>query len=72
MEVTGADGFPATKVAGNVLRPETSLKLSIRLPPTKNAQEAIDVVKKTIESNPPHNATVSLTDFIGMGGWNAP
>ena len=30
----GADGFPPTGRAGNVLRPSTSLSLSVRLPPT--------------------------------------
>lgn len=30
----GADGLPATATAGNVLRPETTAKISIRLPPT--------------------------------------
>ena len=38
LEVTGADGFPPTEVAGNVLRPETTLKLSIRVPPTLDAE----------------------------------
>ena len=33
LSVTGADGFPAIADAGNVLRPRTSLKLSLRLPP---------------------------------------
>ena len=34
LSVIGADGFPPTNRAGNVLRPSTALKLSFRLPPT--------------------------------------
>ena len=33
LAVVGADGLPAIKDAGNVLRPRTALKLSLRLPP---------------------------------------
>ncbi len=33
LSVIGADGFPPIADAGNVLRPRTSLKLSLRLPP---------------------------------------
>src|SRR5437868_1036112 len=32
LSVTGAEGFPALKDAGNVLRPYTAFKLSLRLP----------------------------------------
>ena len=35
LSVIGADGLPAIANAGNVLRPRTSLKLSLRLPPTR-------------------------------------
>ena len=34
LSVTGADGMPPLATAGNVLRPHTSVKLSLRLPPT--------------------------------------
>lgn len=32
--VTGAADFPDVSVAGNVMRPKSTFKLSIRLPPT--------------------------------------
>lgn len=53
LTVTGIEGLPSLEKAGNVLRPNTTVKLSIRLPPTKNGQEAADWVKKTLEENPP-------------------
>jgi len=37
MTVVGIDGIPNVACAGNVLRPNTTVKLSIRLPPTKIA-----------------------------------
>jgi len=36
LEVTGASGIPEVATAGNVLRTQTTFKLSIRLPPTFN------------------------------------
>jgi acetylornithine deacetylase/succinyl-diaminopimelate desuccinylase-like protein len=49
LAVTGADGFPAIKSAGNVLRPYTAVKLSIRLPPTADAMKATAAVKELLE-----------------------
>ena len=37
LSVTGAEGFPALQDAGNVLRPYTAFKLSLRLPPLVDA-----------------------------------
>ena len=37
LSVTGADGFPEMGNAGNVLRPYTAFKLSLRLPPLVDA-----------------------------------
>ena len=48
VEVVGGDGFPKADVAGNVLRPETILKLSIRLPPTKDPKEAEEALKNLV------------------------
>ena len=47
MSVVGGDGFPKADVAGNVLRPETILKLSIRLP-TKDPKEAEEALKNLV------------------------
>ena len=40
LSVTGVDGFPELKNAGNVLRPYTAFKLSLRLPPLVDGNEA--------------------------------
>ncbi len=72
LATVGAAGLPAPADAGNVLRPRTSLKLSLRLPPTLNADKATDHLKAMLEADPPYGATVSFqTDHAGSG-WNAP
>lgn len=40
MSITGAAGLPDIQVAGNVVRPSTSVRLSIRLPPKVNPDDA--------------------------------
>ncbi len=72
MTVTGADGLPAVQDAGNVLRPSTSLKLSLRLPPTVDGEGAASFLKELLESNPPYGARVRLNHADGCTGWDAP
>ncbi|HET6724545.1 MAG TPA: M20 family metallopeptidase [Gammaproteobacteria bacterium] len=72
LAVTGAEGLPELGSAGNVLRPETTLKLSFRLPPTADAAAAATAVKATLEKDPPYGAKVSFECDSSMGGWNAP
>jgi acetylornithine deacetylase/succinyl-diaminopimelate desuccinylase-like protein len=72
LAVTGADGLPPLDSAGNVLRPKTSLKLSLRLPPTLNGSEAGQFVKQLLEKDPPYGAKVSFKLEKDGGGWHAP
>ncbi|MBS0320456.1 MAG: M20/M25/M40 family metallo-hydrolase, partial [Proteobacteria bacterium] len=46
LSVVGADGMPPIANAGNVLRPYTSLKLSLRLPPTVDGHAATSELKR--------------------------
>lgn len=72
LSVTACGGMPAIESAGNVLRQKTSLCLSIRLPPTANADAAGQAVKKELEREPPYGAKVAF-DLRGCGpGWNMP
>lgn len=72
LSVTGADGLPAIQDAGNVLRPGTALKLSLRLPPTMDGEKAADIVKELLERDAPYGAHVEfVTDQVATG-WNAP
>ena len=72
LEITGAEGLPAIADAGNVLRPRTISKLSLRLSPTCDAARAADTLKQRLEHDPPYNARVRFTPEIAADGWNAP
>jgi len=49
LAVTGAEGLPALANTGNVLRPHTQLKLSLRVPPRLDAKRAAAHVKAVLE-----------------------
>ncbi len=77
LSVTGVDGFPEMKSAGNVLRPYTAFKLSLRLPPLVDGHLASVKLKALLEDNAPYNAKVSFhpdgrAGALGANGWNAP
>ena len=72
LSVTGAEGFPAFKDAGNVLRPYTAFKLSLRFPPLIDAGMAVRELKTLLEDNAPYNAKVTFESNGGASGWNAP
>ena len=52
LTVTGIDGLPAVRNAGNVLAPRLGVKLSFRLPPTANAAKAAEAIRRTLEAQP--------------------
>lgn len=72
LAVTGADGLPPVRNAGNVLLPEITLKLSLRLPPTADPARASAAVKALLERDPPYGAQVTFQVGAGSAGWNAP
>jgi acetylornithine deacetylase/succinyl-diaminopimelate desuccinylase-like protein len=72
LAVTGADGLPPVGSAGNVLLPELSFKLSLRLPPTTDPAHAAKALKETLERDPPYGVQVKFESEGGTGGWNAP
>ena len=72
LAVTGADGLPAVASAGNVLLPELSFKLSLRLAPTTDPAKASKALRETLERDPPYGARVKFESDGGAAGWNAP
>ncbi|MEK8051742.1 M20 family metallopeptidase [Ideonella sp. DXS22W] len=77
LSVTGVEGFPELKSAGNVLRPYTAFKLSLRLPPLVNGHEASLKLKTLLEDNAPYQAKVTFqpdgrAGELGATGWDAP
>jgi acetylornithine deacetylase/succinyl-diaminopimelate desuccinylase-like protein len=59
LSIIGADGIPSIQDAGNVLRTNTDLKVSIRTPPGISADEVAKKVQALLEANPPNGAHVS-------------
>jgi acetylornithine deacetylase/succinyl-diaminopimelate desuccinylase-like protein len=72
LTVTGADGLPELVNAGNVMLPGTTLKLSFRLPPSCDADQAAAAVQKALEADTPAFANVRFEVESTMAGWNAP
>ena len=70
LEVTGADGLPKPRDGGNVLRPSTTLKLSLRLPPDVDAQAACDALISAIRTDEGAHVTIDVNGVAQ--GWVAP
>ena len=72
LAITGADGLPSIADAGNVLRPRTAVKVSLRIPPTLDAPAAARRLKALFETDPPYGARVRFTPSTPSPGWEAP
>src|SRR5690606_30795705 len=72
LSVTGVDGMPPLESAGNVLRPHTAVKLSLRLPPTLDGKRAGELLQEVLLADPPNGAHVELELEKASSGWNAP
>jgi acetylornithine deacetylase/succinyl-diaminopimelate desuccinylase-like protein len=72
LAVTGIAGIPPLDSAGNVLRPFTAVKLSLRLPPTLDGTKAGELVKRLLEKDPPYGCKIEFALEKATSGWNAP
>ncbi|HKP62113.1 MAG TPA: M20 family metallopeptidase [Polyangiales bacterium] len=72
LSVTGVSGIPQMRDAGNVVRPSTTFKLSLRVPPMCDAARASEQVKRALEREPPYGAHVTFEPEKAGEGWNAP
>jgi acetylornithine deacetylase/succinyl-diaminopimelate desuccinylase-like protein len=70
LEVTAADGLPKPRDGGNVLRPSTTLKFSLRLPPDVDAEAATDALVSAIRTDEGAHITIDLE--AAAQGWVAP
>ena len=71
LEVTGISGIPPVAEGGNVLRSSTTAKLSLRLPPSVDATRAQAALTRALKSDPPSNATITVTSEEPAQGWVA-
>ena len=67
--VTGVEGLPSLQNAGNVLQPQITLRLSIRVPPGVDSKVALEAVKRELVRDPPYNAKVSVSETSPDNGW---
>jgi acetylornithine deacetylase/succinyl-diaminopimelate desuccinylase-like protein len=72
LSIVGSDGMPSTANAGNVLRPYTTLQLSMRIPPMVDPKKAVNAIEKVLKNNVPYGASVDLEFEEAAEGWNAP
>ena len=72
LSVTGASGLPALHEAGNVLRPSTSVKLSLRLPPSVDPSKAARAVADRLGEDAPSRARVTVEIDSAASGFEAP
>lgn len=69
LSITGAGGLPFYEKAGNVVRPSTSYRLSMRLPPNFDCKEALNIMKEKLTKDVPHNCVVDVQGGHGGNGW---
>ncbi len=72
LEVVGIEGAPRPARAGNVLRPSTTVKLSVRLPPTVDPEVAAAALERRLTADPPYDARVTVRRGTAEPGWHAP
>lgn len=72
LSIVGMGGIPEPAIAGNVLRPWTTAVISLRLPPTVDAQLAKSTLERTLTTDVPHGARVTLSSWNMGDGWVAP
>jgi acetylornithine deacetylase/succinyl-diaminopimelate desuccinylase-like protein len=71
LSVIGMGGIPSPDIAGNVLRPFTTVVLSFRLPPNVDSLRAAAAVEKLLTTDVPSHAQVSVS-MVPADGWVAP
>ncbi|MCG5031194.1 M20/M25/M40 family metallo-hydrolase [Mesosutterella sp. OilRF-GAM-744-9] len=72
LSIIGAGGLPAPSEAANVQLPQTTLRLSIRIPPAADPEESLRQMTKELTRDPPFNVAVSFSDSEALSGWQAP
>ncbi len=72
LEVTGMDGIPELQNAGNVLRPYTTVKIALRIPPTTDAMSAKVELETLLTSDAPYGTRITFTADGPNPGWHAP
>ena len=60
LAITGCDGMPPLSSAGNVVRSDTALRLSLRLPPSCDSKKALQSLLDKVTTDIPYNAKIDI------------
>lgn len=69
LSITGADGLPPVAIAGNVCRPSTTCRCSMRLCPVFDAHKANEIMTEKLTKDVPYNAKVTIKGGHAGSGW---
>jgi len=72
LSIIGIGGVPLPEIAGNVLRPSTTATLSFRLPPSVDADAALEALMSVLTTDVPSSARVTVKNFGVGSGWVSP
>ncbi len=72
LSIIGIGGVPEPSIAGNVVRPQTTAVLSMRLPPTVDPHDVYAAIERTLLTDPPYGAHIQLRGTNTAHGWVAP
>ena len=71
LTVIGQSGLPVHLTAGNVLRAETSIRISLRIPPTLDAIYASNKLDQILNNDIPYNSKLEIKSRKPGYGWSA-
>ena len=72
LTVIGASGLPSLQDAGNIIRQQTTLAISMRTPPLARSAAVGPAVKEALTRDPPCAARVTVDIVDECDGWAAP
>ena len=68
LAIVGATGFPPMPIAGNVLRPFTTVRISIRTPPNFDCNVGGEIIDNCFLKDIPFNAKVEIKNKVLANG----
>ena len=69
LSITGAGGLPHFSKAGNVVRPSTTVRVSLRLSPDFSSEAAKNKLIEIFTTDVPYNAKISILSAHGGDGF---
>lgn len=72
LTIIGIDGIPSIQNAGNVIQGSVSLRLSFRIPPGIDIDNALQSINDCFTQNIPYGCSVTWNSLEYLPGWCAP